>query len=64
VNEIESKGNIFVKEGTVLANSGPLHMTILCKKRGRFLNEEAKEGARYTLRVLRQLSDFLPTIKQ
>lgn len=53
-----------VKDSTVLVSSGPLHMTILVKKKEACLNDEAIEGARYALRVLRQLSDFLPTIKQ
>ncbi len=53
-----------MREGMVLVSSGPLHMTILVKKRDRFLNDEAEEGARYALHLLKHLSDFLPVVKQ
>lgn len=53
-----------MKEGPVLVSFGPLHMTIFAKKKDRFLNHEAEEGARYALHLLKQLSRSLPLIKQ
>ena len=53
-----------MREGTVLVSSGPLHMTIFAKKKDRFLNDEAEEGARYALHLLKHLSHSLPIIKQ
>jgi ApbE superfamily uncharacterized protein (UPF0280 family) len=53
-----------MNEGTVLVSSGPLHMTIFAKKKDRYLNDEAEEGARYALHLLRQLSCSLSLIKQ
>jgi len=53
-----------LREGTVLVSSGPLHMTILVKKRDCFLTAKAEEGARYALHLLKQLSHSLPVIKQ
>lgn len=53
-----------IEEGCVLVDSGPLYATIKVSKEGDPLTNEAIEGAKYALKILGELAEFLPIIKR